>query len=140
MTNNKKLKRDTITTRAGRDSQRFAGMVNTPVFRGSTVLFPDVHSYEARVPDNFKAMRYGTHGTPTTFALEDAVALPKGPEGFAQFGLRRMARTARITRQSGTMAGVYHLEGLQRAARNTVLRAMPEHWFLARLGWIYRGG
>ena len=78
MTNKKKFKRDTITTLAGRDPQRYAGLVNTPVFRGSTVLFPDVHSYESRDPDNFKAMRYGTHGTPTTFALEDAVAQLEG--------------------------------------------------------------
>jgi cystathionine beta-lyase len=78
MTHKKKLKRDTVITRAGRDSQRYAGLVNTPVFRGSTVLFPDVRSYEARDPDNFKAMRYGTHGTPTTFALEEAVAELEG--------------------------------------------------------------
>jgi cysteine-S-conjugate beta-lyase len=78
MTHKKKLKRDTVTTRTGRDSQRYAGLVNTPVFRGSTVLFPDCRSYEARDPDNFKAMRYGTHGTPTTFALEEAVAELEG--------------------------------------------------------------
>ena len=78
MTQKKKLKRDTVTTRTGRDSQRYAGLVNTPVFRGSTVLFPDCRSYEARDPDNFKAMRYGTHGTPTTFALEEAVAELEG--------------------------------------------------------------
>ena len=78
MTDKKKLKRDTVITRTGRDSQRHAGLVNTPVFRGSTVLFPDVRSYEARDPDNFKAMRYGTHGTPTTFALEEAVAELEG--------------------------------------------------------------
>ena len=78
MADQKKLKRDTITTRAGRDPQRYAGLVNTPVFRGSTVLFPDVESYEARDPDNFKAMRYGLHGTPTTFALEEAVAQLEG--------------------------------------------------------------
>ena len=83
MTHKKKLKRDTVTTRTGRDSQRYAGLVNTPVFRGSTVLFPDVRSYEARDPDNFKAMRYGTHGTPTTFALEEAVAELEG--GHAEF-------------------------------------------------------
>ena len=78
MTHKKKLKRDTVTTRTGRDSQRYAGLVNTPVFRGSTVLFPDCRSYEARDPDNFKAMCYGTHGTPTTFALEEAVAELEG--------------------------------------------------------------
>ena len=78
MTDKKKLKRDTIITHAGRDPQRYAGLVNTPVFRGSTVLFPDVKSYESRDPDDFKAMRYGIHGTPTTFALEEAVAQLEG--------------------------------------------------------------
>jgi cysteine-S-conjugate beta-lyase len=73
-----KIKRDTLTTHAGRDPQRYAGLVNTPVFRGSTVLFPDVETYEHRDPDNFKTMRYGIHGTPTTFALEDAVAQLEG--------------------------------------------------------------
>ena len=78
MADKKKRKRDTIATHAGRDPQRHAGLVNTPVFRGSTVLFPDVASYENRNPDDFKAMRYGIHGTPTTFALEEAVAQMEG--------------------------------------------------------------
>jgi cystathionine beta-lyase len=78
MANKNKFKRDTIATHAGRDPQRHAGLVNTPVFRGSTVLFPDVASYEKRDPDDFKAMRYGIYGTPTTFALEAAVAQLEG--------------------------------------------------------------
>ena len=78
MSDKKKLKRDTIITHAGRDPQRYAGLVNTPVFRGSTVLFPDVASYETRDPDDYKAMRYGIYGTPTTFALEEAVAQLEG--------------------------------------------------------------
>jgi cystathionine beta-lyase len=78
MTDKKKMRRDTLTSHAGRDPQRYAGLVNTPVFRGSTVLFPDVESYENRDPDNFKTMRYGIHGTPTTFALEEAVAQLEG--------------------------------------------------------------
>ena len=78
MSDNKTLKRDTITTHAGRDPQRYDGVVNTPVFRASTVLFPDVESYERREPDNYKVMRYGIYGTPTTFALEEAVAQLEG--------------------------------------------------------------
>jgi cystathionine beta-lyase len=78
MSDKKKRKRDTIITHAGRDPQRYAGLVNTPVFRGSTVLFPDVASYESRDPDDYKVMRYGIYGTPTTFALEEAVAQLEG--------------------------------------------------------------
>lgn len=74
----KKMKPDTIAAHAGRDPQRFSGLVNTPVFRGSTVLFPNVETYEGRDPDDYKVMRYGIYGTPTTFALEDAVAQLEG--------------------------------------------------------------
>lgn len=74
----KNMKRDTLVTHAGRDPQRFDGAVNTPVVRASTVLFPDVASYERRSPDDFKMMRYGIYGTPTTFALEEAVAQLEG--------------------------------------------------------------
>ena len=78
MTDKKKLNRDTIVAHAGRDPQRYDGVVNTPVFRASTVLFPDVESYQGRNPDDYKVMRYGIYGTPTTFALEEAVARLEG--------------------------------------------------------------
>lgn len=78
MTDKKKLRRDTIAAHAGRDPGRFDGVVNTPVFRASTVLFPDVESYQGRDPDDYKIMRYGIYGTPTTFALEEAVAQLEG--------------------------------------------------------------
>ena len=83
--NDKKLRRDTLVGHSGRDPGRYAGLVNTPVFRGSTVLFPDLRSYEGRDPDNYKSMRYGIHGTPTTFALEEAVAALEG--GYAAVAL-----------------------------------------------------
>jgi len=78
MSGSRKFKPDTITTHAGRDPQRYDGMVNTPVFRASTVLFPDVAAYETRNADDYKVMRYGIYGTPTTFALEAAVAELEG--------------------------------------------------------------
>jgi cystathionine beta-lyase len=71
-------KQDTLLTHAGRDPSKYAGLVNVPVFRGSTVLFDRVDAYEHRDPDNYKVMRYGIHGTPTTFALEEAVARLEG--------------------------------------------------------------
>ncbi|MEK6594458.1 MAG: cystathionine beta-lyase [Pseudomonadota bacterium] len=72
------MKKDTLLTRLGRAPAQYQGMVNTPVFRTSTVIFPDLESYEHRDPDNYKTMRYGIHGTPTTFAFEDAVAKMEG--------------------------------------------------------------
>ncbi|MBI3043431.1 MAG: cystathionine beta-lyase [Betaproteobacteria bacterium] len=75
------MKKDTLLARAGRDPARHQGMVNTPVFRTSTVIFPDFESYEARGGDggdDYKQVRYGLLGTPTTFALEEAVARMEG--------------------------------------------------------------
>jgi len=72
------MKKDTLLARAGRDPARHQGMVNTPVFRTSTVIFPDRASYEARGGDDYKKVRYGLYGTPTTFALEEAVAQMEG--------------------------------------------------------------
>lgn len=72
------MKKDTLLARLGRDPAQHRGMVNTPVFRTSTVIFPDLESYEQRDPDNYKTMRYGIYGTPTTFAFEEAVAKMEG--------------------------------------------------------------
>ena len=72
------MKKDTLLSRAGRDPARHQGMVNTPVFRTSTVIFPDLESYEGRGGDDYKKVRYGLSGTPTTFAFEEAVARMEG--------------------------------------------------------------
>ncbi|MBX3650350.1 MAG: cystathionine beta-lyase [Burkholderiales bacterium] len=72
------MKKDTLLTHVGRDPAQSRGTVNTPVYRTSTVVFPDLGSFESRDPDDYKSMRYGVHGTPTTWALEDAVAKMEG--------------------------------------------------------------
>lgn len=70
--------RDTLLAHLGRDPERYSGMVNTPVFRTSTVVFPDLASYEDRKSHGYKTVRYGRHGTPTTFAFEEAIAEIEG--------------------------------------------------------------
>lgn len=45
------------------------GFVNTPVYRGSTVLFPTVEALNART----QPYTYGRRATPTTHALEEAL-------------------------------------------------------------------
>ena len=72
------MKKDTLLTHIGRDPARYDGMVNTPVFRTSTVIHPNLASYEHRPPEGEKIVRYGRYGTPTTFALEEAVAAMEG--------------------------------------------------------------
>jgi cystathionine beta-lyase len=72
------MKKDTLLAHVGRDPARYEGMVNTPVFRTSTVVHPNLASYEKRPSDADKVVRYGRYGTPTTFALEEAVAQMEG--------------------------------------------------------------
>jgi len=59
---------------AGRDPGDQHGFVNTPVYRGSTVIFPTMDALEAYD----RKFGYGRHGTPTTAALEDALCQLEG--------------------------------------------------------------
>ena len=62
---------------AGRDPSQQHGFVNTPIYRGSTVLYPDYETFKhrrARYP-------YGTHGTPTRESLETAWSELAGAAG-----------------------------------------------------------
>jgi cystathionine beta-lyase len=62
---------------AGRRPSEQFGFVNTPIYRGSTVLFAtaaELRNYNAR-------FRYGTKGTPTTEALETAWSELSGAAG-----------------------------------------------------------
>lgn len=72
------MKKDTLLTHVGRDPARYNGMVNTPVFRTSTVIHPNLASYQQRPAEGEKVVRYGRYGTPTTFAVEDAVSQMEG--------------------------------------------------------------
>jgi cystathionine beta-lyase len=59
---------------AGRDPFAHHGFVNTPVYRGSTVLFRSLESFEKRD----QRYVYGRRGTPTSEALEGAIAHLEG--------------------------------------------------------------
>ena len=72
------MKKDTQLGRLGRDPSQYHGAINTPVFRASTIVFPDIETYGTRPADDYKTPRYGIHGTPTTWALEEAVAKMEG--------------------------------------------------------------
>lgn len=63
---------------AGRDPFEQFGFVNTPIYRGSTVLQPTLADLEAR---HTKRFVYGTLGTPTTEALEKAWSEIAGAAG-----------------------------------------------------------
>ena len=63
----KSLKPRTKLVYAGREPSDQHGFVNTPIYRGSTVLSPTVEHLHAR-----EGYVYGTKGTPTMRALENA--------------------------------------------------------------------
>lgn len=73
------MKDDTIVVTAGRDPESNHGVVNPAVYRASTILYPTVEAFEA--PRQLRGVYYGRGGTPTTFALEDAIAALDGAYG-----------------------------------------------------------
>jgi cystathionine beta-lyase len=70
----RKQKQDTRLVHAGREPARHHGFVNTPIYRGSTVLFPTVACLES----NDQEFSYGRLGTPTVRALEATIAELEG--------------------------------------------------------------
>lgn len=72
------LRDDTVIGHAGCHPRDNHGIVNPPVYRASTVLFPSVAALEAGIRNKFDQVYYGRYGTPTTFALEEAVAALEG--------------------------------------------------------------
>ncbi len=75
----KKPKPDTLLVSAGRDPAANHGVVNPAVYHASTIVFPTVAAlYAAQKDRDPKKTRYGRYGTPTTFALEEAIAALEG--------------------------------------------------------------
>jgi len=74
------LEIETLLGHVGGDPQSRHGAVNPPVYRASTFLFPNVAEWDAsRDPRRrFDIIRYGQLATPTTMALEEAIARIEG--------------------------------------------------------------
>jgi len=73
----KTFREDTKLGHAGSDPANEFGVINPPVYHASTVAFPTMAAQaEARRTPN--AFTYGRHGSPTSFAFEDAVAALEG--------------------------------------------------------------
>lgn len=84
------MKKDTLLTQLGRNPELHAGSVNMPLFQTSTVIFPTLKAYfdadkgkpyyeltKGAQPHDYG---YGLGGTPTIFALQDALAKLEGAE------------------------------------------------------------
>ncbi len=66
---------------SGRDPHRFGGMVNPPVYHVSTVLaetYDQLKSRDKAEESGIQEMTYGRRGSPTSWALENAVAELEG--------------------------------------------------------------
>ncbi|WP_085904817.1 cystathionine beta-lyase [Kiloniella majae] len=74
---------ETKVTHLGRDPLANFGVVNPPVYHASTILFKSMAEMEERAATKFDkgTMNYGRQGTPTIFALENAVAELEGGYG-----------------------------------------------------------
>src|SRR6476619_2416996 len=65
---------ETEVVHLGRAPFEHHGFVNPPVYRGSTVLYPTLETLKSRK----QPYSYGRRATPTTRALEDAIAHLEG--------------------------------------------------------------
>jgi len=82
----KSKKPDTLLAHAGRDPAGNFGVVNPPVYHASTIVHQSVADLEKAQKNRYGVDQvvYGRYGTPTTFALEQAVAaLEGGPRAIA---------------------------------------------------------
>jgi cysteine-S-conjugate beta-lyase len=68
------MERETRLVHAGRDPDRHEGIVNPPLYRASTILYPTMAAYDKRQERVYTSFGYGIHGTPTTIALAEALA------------------------------------------------------------------
>lgn len=66
--------KDTRITKAGLHPHEQNGIVNPPVYHGSTILFETM----AELENNTKPVSYGRRGSPTIFTLQEAIAELEG--------------------------------------------------------------
>jgi cystathionine beta-lyase len=97
------MRDDTKAVHAGRHPESFEGAVNPPVFHASTILAGSLAEWEQKKADramDAPGTYYGRLGTPTTRALEEALATLEGghrtvllPSGLAACAVALLAFT-----------------------------------------------
>lgn len=90
------MKKDTTIVHAGRHPEQHSGAVNPPVYHVSTVTYPTIGAMKAAEKEPFEGMRYGRFGTPTSFALEEAVCALEG-------GYRSISTASGLAAITGTL-------------------------------------
>jgi len=77
---------DTKLVGGGRRAEWTQGIVNPPVWRASTILFDSVEDMHSAYPPRDGRLEYGRNGTPTQWALAEALTeLEPGAEGTRLF-------------------------------------------------------
>ena len=101
---------NTLLVSAGRHPERFTGLVNTPVFRGSTILSTSLADWEDKknrsLADEHGVSTYGRFGTPTHHALEEAIA---GLEGGYRSVLCPSGLAAAVTALTSVLSAGDHI-------------------------------
>ncbi len=93
------MKRDTRVAHAGLHPDKHQGAVNPPVYHVSTVTYDTVGEMKAAEKRPFEGMRYGRFGTPTSFALEEAVCELEG-------GHRSISTASGLAAITGTLTAL----------------------------------
>lgn len=68
------MKNETLLATLGSSPDDHHGVVNLPTYRASTILFPTYDAFMAADNGNWPTPIYGRYGTPSTMALEEALA------------------------------------------------------------------
>jgi cystathionine beta-lyase len=69
------MRPETRLVHSGRNPDANFGVVNPPIYRASTILYRTMAEFDARQARRYTQVPgYGLYGTPTTFALAEAVA------------------------------------------------------------------
>lgn len=109
------MKKDTKLIHSGRNSTAHFGTVNPPIYQSSTIIFPDVESYDAAEEKGVGYYEpifgskddsdpaYGISGSQTTFALQDLLKDIEGGESchITSSGLAAITLTLTALLRSG---------------------------------------
>ena len=74
------MKKETLLAMLGSSPEDHHGVVNLPTYRASTILFPTYDAFMAAENGVWPTPIYGRYGTPSTMALEEALAEVDGAE------------------------------------------------------------
>ncbi|HIJ63591.1 MAG TPA: cystathionine beta-lyase [Rhodospirillaceae bacterium] len=93
------MKQDTKIVHGGRHPEQHFGAVNPPVYHVSTVTYPTIGALREGEKRPYDGLRYGRYGTPTSFALEEAVCALEG-------GYRSISTASGLAAITGTLTAL----------------------------------